>query len=545
MTTNQPPFIRSHRPLIMGRNGAVASNHPVATQAGLDVLRAGGNAVDAALATALTLGVVEPHMSGIGGDGFYHLFDGRTGRSRVFNGTGAAPAAATAGHYRGLAGGIPEFGALSLSVPGSVAGLAMMHAAAGSKEWGALFGPAVSAARDGFAATHAYRHFARENRRRTGPDRRSAAVFLGADGDAPALGALVCQPDLAATLETLARAGADDFYRGGLAARIAAGVAEAGGLMDAADLAACRAEEVEAISITYRGYEVRQTPPNSTGFTMLQMLKIIEGHDLEALGWGTAELVHLMVEAKKRAFVDRERHGADPRHRAIPLDRLLSADYAASLSAGIDAGRAADLPVAGERADGNTTYFCIVDGAGNAVSAIQSINSAFGSGVTAGDTGILMNNRLCYWHLDAGHANLLTPGRRVRHTMNAPVIVKDGKLWGVLGTPGADNQVQVNLQAVVGMIDFGLDPQQALEAPRWTSVQLGQEANYPHTGADRLTVERGLGEAAIAGLRARGHKVEVVGDYEGPCSVEAIRLLDNGVRMAASDPRRDGWAGAY
>ncbi|BBK41351.1 gamma-glutamyltranspeptidase [Allostella vacuolata] len=541
-----PPAIRSHRPLIMGRNGAVASNHPVATQAGLDVLRAGGNAVDAALATALALGVVEPHMSGLGGDGFYHAFDGRTGRSRIFNGTGAAPAAATAEHYRALPGGIPNFGALAISTPGSLAGLAAMHAALGARPWAGLFGGAITAAADGFAATHAYRHFARENRHRLAPDANSAARFLGEGGAPPALAGLVRQPELAATLEALAREGAESFYRGALAKRIAAGVAAAGGLLDAADLAGCQAEEVAPVAVTYRGHEVRQTPPNSTGFTMLQMLKILEGTDLAALGWATPALIHRMVEAKKRAFVDRERHGQDPRDRSIPIDRLLSDGYAAELAAGIDPARAADLPVRGERADGDTTYFCVVDRDGNAVSAIQSINSAFGSGVTAGDTGILMNNRMCYWHLDAGHPNLLTPGRRVRHTMNAPVILKDGKLWAVLGTPGADNQVQVNLQVLVGMIDFGLDPQQAVEAPRWSSSQAGQEANHPHGGDGALTVERGVGADTIEGLKALGHAVKVVGDFEGPCSVEAIRVVgESGVRMAASDPRRDGWAGAH
>lgn len=543
--TDPQPAVRAHRPLVMGRNGAVASNHPVATQAGLDVLRAGGNAVDAALATALTLGVVEPHMSGIGGDGFYHVVDGRTGRSTIFNGTGTAAAAATADFYRARPDGIPGFGALSTSVPGSVAGLAQMHAAHGARPWASLFAGAVEAARDGFAATHAYRHFARENRHRLRPDAASAATFLGAGGEAPDLGALVVQPDLARTLETLARGGAEEFYRGDLARRMAAGIAAAGGLVAADDLARCRAEQVLPIAVSYRGYEVRQTPPNSTGFTMLQMLKIVEGTDLAALGWGTAALVHRLVEAKKLAFLDRERYGTDPAGRAVPLDRLLSDGHAAALAARIDPARAADRPLVGERADGDTTYFCVVDRDGNAVSAIQSINSAFGSGVTAGDTGILMNNRMCYWHLDRGHANELTPGRRVRHTMNAPAIFRDGRLWAVLGTPGADNQVQVNLQVLVGMIDFGLDPQQAVEAPRWSSSQAGQEANYPHGGDGSLTLERRFAPEAVEGLRALGHAVKLVGDFEGPCSVEAIRVLGNGVRMAGSDPRRDGWAGAY
>ena len=273
------------------------------------------------------------------------------------------------------------------------------------------------------------------------------------------------------------------------------------------------------------------------------MLRILDRHDVAALGYASPAMIHLMVEAKKRAFLDREAHGADPRGRDIPLARLLSAEHAAELAARIDPARAADLPLR-PAPGGDTTYFCVVDAAGNAVSAIQSLNSLFGSGSMAGDTGVLMNNRMAYWHLQDGHPNRLRPGMRVRHTMNAPMVFRDDRLWGVFGTPGADNQVQVNLQVMVAMADFGLDPQQAVEAPRWTSSQFGQPANYPHEGDDTLTLEAGLAEAAPA-LRALGHRVAIVPPLEGPCSVEAIRVLDNGVRMAASDPRRDGWAAAY
>lgn len=225
------------------------------------------------------------------------------------------------------------------------------------------------------------------------------------------------------------------------------------------------------------------------------------------------------------------------------MENLLSAERALRHAARIGE-RAARLSVRA-MAEADTTYFCVVDAEGNAISAIQSLNAAFGSGVVAGDTGILLNNRMTYWHLDDGHANALSPGKRVRHTMNAPMVMKDGKPWLVFGTPGADYQVQVNLQVLVGIVDFSLDPQQALESPRWVSVQEGQDSNWPHAGEDHLLVEQSLGEEAIAGLRARGHAVKVAPDLEGPCSVEAIRVLDNGVRMAASDPRRDGWAAAW
>ncbi|GGC46208.1 gamma-glutamyltransferase [Siccirubricoccus deserti] len=535
------PALRSHRPLIMGRRGAVASNHPVATKAGLDVLGAGGNAMDAAIAVSLALGVVEPHMSGIGGDGFFHLHLAN-GAPVCINATGAAPAAATPERYR-AAGGIPVQGPLSAQTPGLLAGLALLHARHASLPWARLVAPAIEAARDGFASTHTYRHFAEENRARLKPDAASRARFLGPDGAAPPLGGLVVQPELAETLAAIAAEGAAGFYQGALARRLAAGIAAAGGLVAEADLAGCMAEEQAPISVPYRGFTLRQTPPNSTGFTFLQMLRILENFDLAGLDRDSAALIHLMVEAKKRAFLDRESHGADPRGADIPLDRLLSAEHAAAQAALIDPKRAASLPVRA-MGEGDTTYFCVVDAAGNVVSAIQSLNSAFGSGVTAGDTGVLLNNRMAYWHLNPGHANLLRPGMRVRHTMNAPIVLKDGRPWAVFGTPGADNQVQVNMQVLVAMAEFGLDPQQALEAPRWTSSQPGQAANYPHGGDAVLTLEEGLAEAAPA-LTALGHQVRIVPPLEGPCSVEAIRLLENGVRMAASDPRRDGWAAAW
>lgn len=530
--------IRAYRPLIMGRRGAVATNHPVATAAGLDVLRAGGSAADAAVAVSLTLGVVEPHMSGLGGDGFYHHWSAATGRAETFAGTGQAPAAATVARYR-AEGGIPIQGPLAVQTPGKVAGLAALHRAHGTRPWAGLAGPAIEAARDGFAATHALRHFCMENKARIGADATSGAIFL--PGGAPlAVGAIVVQPALAATLGRLAAEGAEGFFRGALARDIAADLADVGALVSAADLAAVRPLLAPPIAIPWRGFEVRQTPAPSMGFALLQMLRIVEEADFAAMPWGSADLVHVMVEAKKRSFLDRE---VEAGREAPDFETLLSARRALDHAAAIGP-RAADLPVRA-MAETDTTYFCVVDAEGNAVSAIQSINGAFGSGFTGPRTGILLNNRMSYWHLDEGHANCLAPGRRVRHTMNAPMVMKDGKPWMVFGTPGADNQVQVNFQVLVSCAAYGFDPQQALEAPRWTSSQPGQESNYPHAGGSVLTIERGFGEATIAGLRERGHEVKVVGDLEGACSVAAIRVLANGVRQAGSDPRRDGWAAAW
>ncbi|SDR07802.1 gamma-glutamyltranspeptidase / glutathione hydrolase [Rhizobiales bacterium GAS191] len=528
------PTPRSHRPLIMGRNGAVGANHPMAAQAGLDLLRQGGNAVDAAVAASLALGVCEPMMSGLGGDGFYHVFM-TGGSAEVFNGTGPAPMAATPERHRD---GIPVTGPESVSVPGALAGLAAMHQAHGRLPFAQLCAPAIQLARHGFAATHGYRHFASENEARLAADARSAKTFLG-----HGLAGLVLQEDLARSLEEIAAEGAQTFYRGHLAERLANGMGEAGVPITKADLAACEAQIQAPLAISYRGFEIRQTPPNSTGFVMLEMLKIVERFDLKALS--PAERVHVLVEAKKLAFLDRETYGADPRFEKVPLEHLLSDAHADELASRIDLKAAACRPLQEEVVAADTTYFCVVDAEGNAVSGIQSINSAFGSGVTAGDTGVLLNNRMAYWHLAPGHANRLVPGKRVRHTMNAPMVFKDGKLWGVLGTPGADNQVQVNAQMLVAMLDFGADPQTALEMPRWSSSQSGQGANWPHEGDGSLTIETDFGDELLAELEGLGHRLQRVAHLEGPCAMQAIRVMENGVRVAGSDPRRDGWACAY
>ena len=533
---------RSHRPLIIGRRGAVASNHPLATQAGLLALQAGGNAVDAAVAVAATLSVVEPFMSGLGGDGFYHVYVRRTGEAVVFNGTGPAPRAATPQRY---ASGIPMAGPLAVSVPGSVGAWGAMHARFGRRPWASLLEGATQYARDGFGATRACRHFAGEQVGSLLADPRSARVFLRA-GRPPAVGAPIVQADLARTLERLATAGAEDFYRGDLARALAAGCRAAGGLVTADDLAAFEPETQAPIELVYRGYTVREAPPNSMGWVLLQELGIVEHFDLAAMGPLSADLVHTLVEAKKLAFADRELWSGDPRFAGAPLDELLSPGHLARRAAEIDPKRAAPAGMAAATAPGDTTYFCVVDGDGNAVSGIQSLNSAFGSGVTAGDTGILLNNRMTPWHLEPGHPNHLAPGKRVRHTMNPPMVFKDGELWAVFGTPGGDNQVQVNLQVLTAMVDLGYDPQQAAEMPRWSSTQPGQEANWPHDCPDTLNLEGRFLDEVHADLAGRGHPVVRLGDLDGPCSVEIIRRdAASGMLLAGSDPRRDGWALAY
>ena len=537
---------RSFRPVIAGRRGAVASNHPLATQAGLLVLQAGGSAADAAVAVSLALGVVEPFMSGIGGDGFYHAWRRSDGAAVVVNATGAAPTGATPERF---ADGLPLAGPLSVSTPGLVGGLGELHRWGGRLPWRSLFEAAIHYAREGFGATPIYRRFTVQAVDWIRADPRSAGTFLPGGG-LPSIGAVIRQPDLARTLEALAGAGADAFYRGPLGRRVADAFAAAGTLVTTDDLAAYAPELQAPIETTYRGHVVRQSPPNSVGWVLLQELNLVEGWDLAALDPLSADAIHLLVEAKRLAFADREAHAGDPRHVPIPLDLLLDKGYARRRAAGIDPAWAAAHPgtpgLAAPASGAETTYFCVVDAEGNAVSGIQSLNNTYGSGVTAGDTGILLNNRITPFHLEPGHPNRLAPGRRVRHTMNTPMVFRDGELVCVFGTPGGDNQVQVNLQAIVMLLDHGWDPQRVAEAPRWAHTDPGQLADYPHTGEGELRLESRFGPGVAAELARRGHPVVEIGPLEGPCSLEIIvRDPATGMLLAGSDPRRDGWALAW
>lgn len=522
----------------MGKNGAVVSNHPVATQAGLDVLRAGGNATDAAVAMSLLLGVVEPFMSGLGGDGFYQTFEGKTGRGLVFNGTGPAPMAWGNKEQASL----PHAGPLSATIPGSLGAVWAMHAETGRMPWAELVAPAVRVAEGGYGATFNFVRFTSTQLDKVRSNAVTARNFLR-DGAAPSVGAWMQFPELATTLQAIADDGADALYRGSLSQRFMQDCEETGLNFVAEEMASFAPEVLAPISTTYRGFEVRQTPPNSTGFTFLQALKIVEQVDPKELVPLCAESTHLLIEAKKLAFQDRERYGGDPRRRALPMDALLSTEHAAALATEIDMTKAALRPVESHQAD--TTYFCAVDKHGNAVSAIQSLNNAFGSAVTLPRTGILMNNRMNCWHTEAGHANRLEGGRRVRHTMNAPLVLKDGRVWAVFGTPGGDDQVQINLQMAVGLMNADCDPQSLVEMPRWNSSQPGQHFNWPHLGSDELSLEEDFPQEAIDALRAKGHKVKLVPALNGPCSVGCIRVLEDGVLVGAADPRRDGWAAAF
>ncbi len=533
------------RPPVMGRNGMVASGHALASQAGIQTLMAGGNAVDAAIATAAALGVVEPAGSGVGGDGFILIYWAQSGEVSAVNATGPAPGAATRERY--LAdGGIPIKGIRSVSVPGLVDGWLLAHQRYGALPLEEVFRPAISLSEDGFPVSHLLANGMRNEHGPLASDPYARAIYTH-DGKPIATGGLLRNRNLGTTLRKIAQDGRKSFYEGEIARAIVEFSRARDGLLTAEDLGSYHAHWTEPIHVNYRGYEVFEMPPNSSGHILLQELNIVELFDLQSMGCNSAESIHLMVEAKKLAFADREKYMADPEWVDIPLEGMLSKTYAAQQAEHIDLKRAAfDVAAGWPEAHEDTTCFCTADRAGNLVCILQSIQSGFGSNLIAGETGILLNNRMTYWHLEEGHPNCLMPGKRVRHTMNPVIVTKDGMPVLTCGTPGADTQMQTNLQLVTHLLDFGMTPQEAVAAPRWRSLQNPMESTIPHVCSNNLQLEDRFPADVQDALARWGHELELVGDWGGPGSAQAIMVdAESGALIGGSDPRRDGYAVGY
>lgn len=533
------------RPSIMGRNGVVTSGHHLASQAGIQIMMAGGNAIDAAIATAAALGVVEPQSSGIGGDGFLLIYSAKTGKVSAVNATGAAPTGATREFYL-QRNGIPMKGILSVSIPGLVDGWLVAHERFGSLSLDQVLAPAISLCENGFPLSHKLAGSLKGETKRFASDPHTRAIFTR-DGQPFKPGEIVYQKNLGKTLRTIAAEGRNAYYEGEIAKAIVAFNQSREGLLTEADLKNHHAKIVDPISVTYQGHTVYEMPPNSSGHILLQELNIVENFDLQSLGCNTAESIHLMVEAKKLAFADREKYMADPDWVDVPIEGLLSKSYAKERANLIDLERAAaDVPAGIPEAVEDTTCFCVADGAGNAVCQLQSIQSGWGSSLIAGNTGILLNNRMTYWHLEENHPNCLMPGKRVRHTMNPVIVTQNDKPVLICGTPGADTQVQTNLQLVTHILEFGMTPQEAVEAPRWRSLQNPMESTVPHTCEDVLQLEGRFSEEIQNSLSKKGHDLRILSDWGGPGSAQAIQINpDSGTLTGGSDPRRDGYAVAF
>ena len=521
----------AHRSMVLGRGGMACTSQPLASFAAAEILRGGGNAVDAAVAAAALLGVVEPFMTGIGGDCFLLCWHAADQRLYGLNGSGRAPRAATReaiaaqGHTT-----MPLTGPLSITVPGAVDAWCAALARFGSRSLAQVLAPAIDYAEHGFAVSEiiaAQWSFA-AGLLQNDDGRRAFTV----DGRAPRVGEIVRLPALARSLRALAAGGREVFYGGELGRTVAAAVRAHGGLLDVDDLAAHTSTWVEPLAVDYRGVQVCELPPNGQGMTALMALNILECF---APGGAPDLAAHLQIEAVKLAFADRDRYIADPEHARVPVAALLSKDYAQGRAALINPDKALKRVAAGRLWTSDTVYLTTADAAGNVVSLINSLYFAFGSGLIAGDTGIALQNRGAGFSLDAAHPNCLAPGKRPFHTIIPAMLLRDGRPLVSFGVMGGDMQAQGHVQLVSHLIDDGDNLQEAIERPRFNFLE-----------SDRVALEARLHASVGAALARRGHVIEdesaalLRGSFGGAQGIAVDPAT--GAYWGGSDPRKDGCA---
>ncbi|HMM41716.1 MAG TPA: gamma-glutamyltransferase [Thermomicrobiales bacterium] len=524
------------RPTTWATNGVVASPHYLASQAGLRVLQEGGNAVDAAIAANAVLNVVYPHQCHAGGDLFAIVWHPGERKLYGLNASGPAPAGLTIDYIRERGhDAIPERGGLTVTVPGAVAGWAALQHRFGARSLDRVLDPAVGYARDGAPMPRNYVAALSRLADVVASHPGMRAVF---GGSASRPGDIMRQPALARTLERVGIDGPRAFYQGEAAEDMVATLQDAGSPMTLDDLAAFEPEWVEPISTSYRGYEVVEMPPNTQGPAVLLMANIVEGLPVADLGHITGAGIHAWVETKLQAFAHRDRYVADPRMVDPAVEQFLDKSVAARMREAIDMEQTS--AAGGDFQDGDTIYLCVVDRDGMAVSLIQSVYNNFGSGVLAQGAGVLFHNRGRGFSMDSDHLNSLQPGKRPYHTLIPAMLMRDGEPAWVFGTMGADAQAQVQLQMLLGMVDFGLEPQAVIETPRWVS---GADADRTRW----VRVEPRAGQAAIADLRDRGHNVVVGEEWDSAMGHAHCILIDRerGVLGGASDPRADGIAAGW
>ncbi len=516
------------RSAVRAMNGMVATSQPLASAAGLRVLQQGGNAIDAAVAAAAVLCVVEPMMVSPGGDLFALVWDAKKKELKALNASGRSPKAASIDELkkRGFTK-IPQDGIHTVTVPGAVDGWAKLLERYGTMKLADVLQPAIDYAERGFPVSdvisadwdNALQHKANAD---------FAATFLP-NGRPLQPGEIFTNKNLANTLKLVAAKGRDVFYTGEIAQKILKFAQSQGGLHTAEDFANHTSNWLDPISTKYRGYTVYELPPNNQGLAVLEMLNILEGYDVKSLGHNSAEYLHLLVEAKKLAYADRAWHIADPAFYKAPLDKLLSKEYAAELRKKIDSGKAGGDTPPSSRGGEDTVYLTVVDKDHNAVSFIQSIFSAFGSGLVAGDTGVVLHNRGAGFSFDPNNPNKLEGGKRPFHTLIPGMVFRDGNLWLTFGLMGGDMQAQGHAQVLLNLIDFGMDVQQA-----------GEQARFRHFESG-LALESGVGVEVRKALEAKGHKLTPAPGMFG--GYQAI-MIDpkTGALFGGSDPRKDGCA---
>ncbi len=521
-----------------------ATSQPLATATAIRVLQQGGNAIDAAIAANAVLGVVEPMSCGLGGDLFAIVWDARTKRLIGLNASGRAPAAATIDLFRakGLAK-IPVHGPLSWSVPGCVDGWDQLRKRFGTRSWSELLAPAIGYAELGFPVSEiiAGEWRGAESSLREIPT--SAACYLPG-GHAPAVGSVFRNPGLARSLQAIARDGRDAFYKGPLAEAMVRYSQSAGGLFSHQDFAEHTSTDVTPVSTNYRGYDVWELPPNGQGIAALQMLNLLEPFDLKSMGPHSAETLHLMIEAKKLAYEDRAKFYADPAFVQAPIAALISKPYADQRRPEIKTDRANVHPTAGEPVGADTIYMTVVDRDFNCVSLIQSNFHGFGSHHVPGDLGFVFQNRGCLFALDPNHLNRLEPRKRPFHTIIPGFVTKDGQPWLSFGLMGGDMQAQGHVQVLSNLIDFGMDVQEAGDAPRFRHFGSSEPTGQPADGGGTVALESGIPAEVRRQLESKGHRLaDSPGSFGG---YQAIRIdLDRGVLIGGSDPRKDGCAMGY
>jgi gamma-glutamyltranspeptidase / glutathione hydrolase len=528
------------RSVVRAGQAMVASSQPLASQVGVDVLQRGGNAVDAAIAMAAMLNVTEPNMTGIGGDCFAMIYSAKTKKLEALNASGRAPKALNAEHFtsRKLTQ-MPLAGMDTITVPGAFDGWLTLLEKYGTMKLADLLAPAIGYADNGFPVMEKISADWVPEVGKLKQTPAAAATYL-VNGDAPAPGTIFYQKNLARTFRTLVKGGRDAFYRGEIARAIVDYGQKNGGFLSMEDFAATKATWVEPISTTYRGYTLHELPPNNQGLTALIMLNILEGVDIKAMRAEPADYYHTLIEATKIAFSDRNRYIADPGFAKLPVKELLAKDYAAKRRALIDPKKAIDPPPYGDMGTGSdTTYFTVVDKDRNAVSFINSLFNSFGSGIVAGETGIMLQNRGTGFSLEAGHPNRLEPGKRPFHTLIPAMVFKDGKLLMSYGVMGGDIQAQGHAQVLLNLIDRGMNLQQAIDAPR-----------VRYMSGRGVMMEDSVGEPVIKALLERGHQ-----RIMPPAGIMHRALMgggqaimidpDSGALSGASDSRKDGIALGY
>ena len=527
---------------VIGQNGMVATSHPLATQIGLDILKQGGTAIDAAIAANIALGLMEPTGNGIGGDLFAIVWDAKTQKLHGLNASGPAPKNITIDYFleQGLKK-IPSYGPLPVTVPGTVDGWVKLHEKFGKIDFKSLFQPTIEYAKSGFPVTETIAYYFNRSQKRFENYPNFNDVWVK-NGRMPQKGEIFKNPQLAKTLEVIASKGRAGFYEGSIAQTMADFIQSQGGFLTYEDLASFHSEWTPPVSSNYRGYDVWELPPNGQGIAALQILNMLENYDLESLGLFSAEYIHLFTEAKKLAFADRAKYYADPLFENIPVEELISKSYAKERIKLINAEHASQTDEAGILKSGDTIYLTAADQYGNMISLIQSNYRGMGSGMVPPGLGFMLQDRGELFSLDKNHKNSLQGGKRPFHTIIPAFVTKDGKPFMSFGVMGGATQPQAHAQIIINIVDFGLNLQEAGDAPRIVHSGSSQPTDEMMKDGGTLSIESGFGKKIEKELIAKGHIIKyekgIFGGYQ------AIMLKD-GVYYGASETRKDGQASGY